>query len=121
MKFLLEIILIGDLRRPCPPPPKPNHYAFCQRSPALCPSADDDGGEERVYILRVQFMYLRGFQGPPLEWKFENKECRKSHLPHFWAYLFFMFLFLINQFSLFFLLFFKTFRYFFILESLIFL
>ena len=31
----------------------------------------------------------------------ENLECRKSHLPHFWG-LFFIFLFFINQFSLFF-------------------
>ena len=31
----------------------------------------------------------------------ENLECRKSHLPHFLG-LFFIFLFFINQFSLFF-------------------
>ena len=43
----------------------------------------------------------------------ENLECKKSHLPHFLG-LFFIFLFSINQFSLFFLLFFKTFRLFFI-------
>ena len=43
----------------------------------------------------------------------ENLECRKSHLPHFLG-LFFIFSFFINQFSLFFLLFLKTFRLFFI-------
>ena len=32
---------------------------------------------------------------------FENLECRKSHLPHFLG-LFFIFLFFLNQFSLFF-------------------
>ena len=31
----------------------------------------------------------------------ENLECRKSHLPHFLG-LFFIFLFFVNQFSLFF-------------------
>ena len=43
----------------------------------------------------------------------ENLECRKSYLPHFLG-LFFIFLFFINQFSLFVLLFFKIFRLFFI-------
>ena len=43
----------------------------------------------------------------------ENLECRKSHLPHVLG-LFFIFLFVVNQFSLFFLLFFKIFRLFFI-------
>ena len=44
----------------------------------------------------------------------ENLECRKSHLPHFLS-LFFIFLFFINQFSLFFFqIFFKIFRLFFI-------
>ena len=85
MKFLLEIILIGDLGRPCPPPPKPNHYVFCQRSPALCPSADDGGGEERVCILRVQFMYSL-FKGVPgaLSWngnlKIKNAEKAIYHM-----------------------------------------
>ena len=43
----------------------------------------------------------------------ENLEYRKSHLPHFLG-LFFIFLFFVNQFSLFFLLFFKIYRLFFI-------
>ena len=38
-----------------------------------------------------------GSGGPPPE----NLECRKSHLPHFLD-LFFIFLFFVNQFSLFF-------------------
>ena len=38
-----------------------------------------------------------GSGGPPPE----NLECRKSHLPHFLG-LFFIFLFFVNQFSLFF-------------------
>ena len=43
----------------------------------------------------------------------ENLECRKSHLPHFLG-LFFIFLFFINQFSLFFSAILKIFRLFFI-------
>ena len=39
---------------------------------------------------------------PPTSWKIlENLECKKRHLPHFLG-LFFIFLFFINQFSLFF-------------------
>ena len=48
-------------------------------------------------------LYKRGGGGPgvlPLK-ILENLECRKSHLPHFLS-LFFIFLFFINQFSLFF-------------------
>ena len=32
----------------------------------------------------------------------ENLECRKSHLPHFFRLILYIFLFFINQFSLFF-------------------
>ena len=44
-------------------------------------------------------LYKRGLGVLP--WKIlENLECRKSHLPHFLG-LFFIFLFFVNQFSLF--------------------
>ena len=41
------------------------------------------------------------YKGGPLPENLETLECRKSHLPHFLG-LFFIFLFFINQFSLFF-------------------
>ena len=57
--------------------------------------------EERFWGFNWYIPFKRGVRGV-LPWKIlENLECRKSHLPRFWD-LFFMFLFFINQFSLFF-------------------
>ena len=56
-----------------------------------------------VVVVEKRLMYSLSKGGPGVLPRkiLENLECRKSHLPHFLG-LFFIFLFYVNQFSLFF-------------------